>query len=141
MRYNEYVVKRGFTIIVVLAGIGLLTAVIFARLNDARDLGIDAKIRAEINLISKRASIDFNDVGDYDQVCGTNGFTQNADITDLIASIEARANSLVVCNSDIGRYAVSAPLLQAGNWYIDSTGASHEIAAPIGVGVLVYPAS
>lgn len=136
--------RRGFTLIellITMAIIGILAVVILGSLQSARDKGADAKIKAEMNLLVKRASLSRNDTGDYDAVCGTNGSTQDQEIVKIISSIEGKANVVVTCNSDTDGFAVSSQLVDGDNWCVDSTGISRDIATPLGPGVLLCPAS
>lgn len=133
---------RGLTLIellIVLAIIGILAVVILAKLNDARDSGIDAKVKAELNILGKRGAVLYNELGNYHRVCGTGGETQTDTIAELITSIESRVDGVVVCNGTVDRFAVSSPLLAAQFWCIDSTGASREISAALAGGTMTCP--
>ncbi|MCA9366809.1 type II secretion system protein [Candidatus Kaiserbacteria bacterium] len=125
--------QRGMTIIellVVIAIIGVLAAVILASLNDARQSGVEAKIKTEVDSIAKRAAIDFSTTGTYHTVCGSGGYTQSTIIADYVTSINTMASSSMVCNSADREFAVSVPV-DGGNWCADSEGNRRTIASPL----------
>tara|TARA_B100000508_G_scaffold138723_1_gene135360 strand:- start:4595 stop:5014 length:420 start_codon:yes stop_codon:yes gene_type:complete len=123
------VLKQGFTLIellVVIAIIGILAAVILSSLNDAREQGVEAKIKTEMDSIAKRAAIEQNQQFTYDMVCGSNGIATSTTIVGIIASINNLASSTVTCNSDTDAFAVSVPV-STGHWCVDSTGIKRRI--------------
>lgn len=133
--------QTGFTIIELLttiAIIGILAAVILTSLNDARVQGIGAKIKTEMDAITKRATIDNNNLLTYDTVCGSNGVPTSTAILNLITSINSLASSSVTCNSNSAAYAVSAPV-DAAYWCVDNTGARKEIPDALTAGQLACP--
>ncbi len=133
--------KLGFTLIellVVIAIIGILAAVILASLSDARDQGVNAKIKTEMDSIAKRAAIEETRSFTYDTVCGSNGFATSSDILALMQSINTLASSTVTCNSDTTEYAASVPVGSI-HWCVDSLGTKAELAAPLASGEYSCP--
>jgi prepilin-type N-terminal cleavage/methylation domain-containing protein len=133
--------QTGFTLIellTVITIIGILAAVILNSLNDAREQGINAKIKTEMDAIAKRAGIENARLFTYDMVCGTNGFTQSEPIENLITSINSFASSTVTCNSNAAAYAVSVPI-DTAHWCVDSAGVKKDITDPLAPDVFACP--
>ncbi|MDQ5961882.1 MAG: ral secretion pathway protein [Patescibacteria group bacterium] len=68
MKYNKFVSKKGFTILellIVVAIIGLLSAVVLAALNSSRSKGRDAKRIEEIRQIINAVELSYNATGKY----------------------------------------------------------------------------
>src|SRR3989344_4343548 len=80
---------RGFTLIellVVIAIIGILSSVVLASLNSARNKGSDAGTKANLATILVQAEILYDTDTDYDAVCGANSVTQNGTIAQAVAA-------------------------------------------------------
>lgn len=132
------IITRGFTIVellVVIAVIGILTSVILGSLRDARDGGLEAKVKSELVLLGKRASVDESQSFTFDVVCGSNGIATSTEILKIITSIERFSPEPVTCNSDSTQYAVSAAMSSTTYWCVDSEGHSKDIASQLAVGV------
>ena len=139
--------NRGFTLIellVVIAIIGILSSVVLASLNTARNKGTDAAVKS--NLANARAQAElFYDANSnsYDggtaatDVCNTSGLVGGT--KGIYAAVKAAAlatgaadpgtdalqtATTAVCNSVAGSWAASAPLKAGGFYCVDSTGAS-----------------
>jgi len=129
-------VSKGFTLVellIVITIIGLLAAVVLPRLQTARDEGIETKIKTELVVAGKRASVEENQALTYDVVCGTNGFTQAQSITDQIAAIENFSGQTVACNSRTQDYALSIFLASSTYWCVDSAGKRIERPTALGL--------
>lgn len=139
--------NQGFTLIellVVIAIIGILSSVVLASLNTARNKGTDAKVKANLSGLRTAAEIYYdNNGGNYGTAtaaCTGGMFADSGSgMTQYIAGIPN-----ATCRSSGTAYAVSAPLtsatdVNADNWCVDSVGNSKAIAAALGTGIYVCP--
>jgi prepilin-type N-terminal cleavage/methylation domain-containing protein len=125
---------RGFTLIellVVIAIIGILSSVVLASLNTARNKGNDASLKSNLATISTQAELYYdtnsNSYGSTGSTC-TAASTIFADSTIAQAILQAdsvNGTGAVVCGNTSTAWAVGAarPANQASSfWCIDSTG-------------------
>lgn len=145
---------RGFTLIellVVIAIIGILSSVVLASLNTARNRGADANIKANLANIRAQAELIYDTDGDYDAVCGANSTTQNAQIASMIASVNSQGGS-AVCGRPASGAATAwaaAGTLKTTNQFgassgtdyfcVDSAGASKVIDSALGANTTTCP--
>jgi prepilin-type N-terminal cleavage/methylation domain-containing protein len=120
--------KRGFTLIellVVIAIIGILSSVVLASLNTARDRGADASIRASLNNARAQAELYYDSNGNnYDDVCTTD--SAGGGIEEFGDAATNAGSDDVMCGesaSPADAWAMSAELVSTTDHYcVDSTG-------------------
>ena len=137
--------KKGFTLIellVVIAIIGILSSVVLASLNSARNKGADAAVKA--NLVNARAEAelfaDNNSTQSYDSVCaltGTNVIGDNvaaaASAGGATYSVSDAANlstSVAVCHDSATGWVAASPMKGTTTvaFCVDSTGEATSVA-------------
>ncbi len=121
--------QKGFTLIellVVIAIIGILSSVVLASLNSARQKGSDAAAKSGMDGFRAQAILFYDDnrqsygSGDCDDA-GT-VFASSTSMLNNISS-NATPNSMT-CVASTSVYALSVTLKGGGNWCIDSNGAA-----------------
>jgi prepilin-type N-terminal cleavage/methylation domain-containing protein len=133
---------KGFTLIellVVIAIIGILSSVVLASLNTARNKGADAATKSNLDSLRAQAEIfyDGNTPNSYTGICTAatttailTGAVNTSGATGGIVTTAATAQSAtnVVCHESATAWAASAPLKSttatAVYWCVDSTGVS-----------------
>jgi prepilin-type N-terminal cleavage/methylation domain-containing protein len=147
--------QRGFTLIellVVIAIIGILSSVVLASLNSARDKGNIAAIQSDLATIQTQAEIFYGGTGNNSY--GTAGSTNSCAVggslfaadTTIVKAIAAAnlANGtdapygVVTCNNSATAYAIQAglPAVIGTNryWCVDSTGTAKSEAVAMSLG-------
>ncbi|MBI2673944.1 MAG: prepilin-type N-terminal cleavage/methylation domain-containing protein [Candidatus Zambryskibacteria bacterium] len=131
---------KGFTLIellVVIAIIGILSSIVLASLNTARDKGSDAKIKSQLAGLRASAEVYNDSNGNYGPAvsdeCSSVFFVDTASGMDKYTTqANYPTGATLSCHTDGAAYAVSALLLStsAGEaWCVDSTGASKQTPA------------
>lgn len=140
---------RGFTLIellVVIAIIGILSSVVLASLNSARNKGSDAKIKAQLSGARAAAEVYYdNNSNTYGAAvagseaagssigtgCASGMFAASELTAYTVASnYPSAVAGLGKCTSSGSAYAISSRLMTSGQfWCVDSTGVSRQTAA------------
>ena len=136
--------KKGFTLIellVVIAIIGILSSVVLASLNSARDKGVDAKIKSEIGQMRAGMEVIYdNNAGKYTSAAVSSiapcavisaPWSENP----IKKSLESVLNTVgsagtdSKCTASTTGYTISAKLKGTGYYCVDSIGNSTTTAA------------
>lgn len=128
--------SKGFTLIellVVIAIIGILSSIVLASLNTARQRGADAAIKGALSGL--RAEVEIQaDGGGYATAC-TNAVTflasaqDNGPATTTTTDGTVQTSTSVYCHDTESAWVASAPLGSSSNYFcVDSTGAAKEVA-------------
>jgi prepilin-type N-terminal cleavage/methylation domain-containing protein len=116
--------QQGFTLIellVVIAIIGILSSVVLASLNTARDKGTDAAIKANLANARAQAELYYDTEGDYAGVC-----TAASGIAATVDAAEDASQGAVGCKDSASGWTLTADLQDAaqGFFCVDSQGAA-----------------
>ncbi len=121
--------KKGFTLIellVVIAIIGILSSIVLASLNSARDKGSNAAVKQNLNGIRSQAEIVYDNGGlSYDGVCDDPNI-QSAINTAITVGSDLGASVATRCNDSPSAWAINVLLKVPENggtdlyWCIDS---------------------
>jgi len=142
--------KRGFTLIellVVIAIIGILSSVVLASLNTARQKGTDAKIQSEVRSIAVNAEIYYDNSGntygaDAD-ACNEGIFAStNPNIAQIVTDLTAAApDADPICGATATAFAISHRLTASTTQFFcaDSTGNVQTEGTGIVAGATVCP--
>jgi prepilin-type N-terminal cleavage/methylation domain-containing protein len=138
--------KKGFTLIellVVIAIIGILSSVVLASLNTARNKGADAKVQSQMSGIRAAAELNY-DGTKYGTATAANNcgdlFT-STNLSTLVTAANWPDTTAPTCTSNatgataITAYAMSHALNASGSYYcVDSTGASVKTTTAVATG-------
>lgn len=122
--------KKGFTLIellVVIAIIGILSSVVLASLNTARDKGHDASAKASMSSVRASAEVIYDNTGNsYVNVCndGDVGDSATNDVGKLLTAAGTETGNTADCDDTASAYAAEVQLKSSGAGYfcVDSTG-------------------
>jgi len=137
--------KKGFTLIellVVIAIIGILSSVVLASLNTARDKAGDAAVKSNLANIRAQAELVYDEASpnSYAAVCVDSNVVSAVTAAATaggatVGTVDAAGTAATaVCQDSATSWAVQAPLKTGGYWCVDSTGASKSESAVISAG-------
>ena len=132
--------SRGFTLIellVVIAIIGILSSVVLASLNTARNKGNNAAVKSNLATVQTQAQLYYDDHANAFSTTAISACTSDMFIeTTIKAAIDAAVSAgggAAACYSDGQNYAISVPLKSAesgkNDWCVDSTGVERATAS------------
>jgi len=149
--------RRGFTLIellVVIAIIGILSSVVLASLNTARNKGADAATKSSLANARAQSEIFYDDQTpiSYAFICNAatgispmlNSAANSSGTTVNITLATPGAATLTTCHVNAAgtQWVASSPLRStAGYWCVDSTGTSTQKVNPVVGGAVACPAS
>jgi prepilin-type N-terminal cleavage/methylation domain-containing protein len=129
---------KGFTLIellVVIAIIGILSSVVLASLNSARNKGADAAVKSNLSGIRAQAELVYDSAtpNSYDGVC------ENSNVIAAMASAANAGGSAGTCRDYTtatakDSWAITIPLKQGGSYCVDYKGTATTSASTLTVG-------
>ena len=136
--------NKGFTLIellVVIAIIGILSSVVLASLNSARNKGSDAAVKADVAGIRAAAEVYYDTNSGYGPTtaafAGACGATPTANSVSADSTVQAQIDDAVAknggtdgkCMVSSSAYVIAVPLKSntANGWCVDSSGNSMQI--------------
>ena len=131
--------SKGFTLIellVVIAIIGILSSIVLASLNTARERGADAAVKANLSGMRAQAEIFYDDNPTYEGVCANMAAAGDAAAAATGATFTATdatdaTGEVATCHDLEEGWAAVAPLSNDTGWCVDSTGASVAVAITV----------
>ncbi len=152
--------KKGFTLIellVVIAIIGILSSVVLASLNSARNKGADAAVKSNLAAIRSQAEIYNDDKSGYTTggtnvgsgmdgavgadvtpvECASQASSMFSDpvVTSAISKAKESSRGKIVCSATGTAYGVAAALIGKANtaWCVDNTSVARETTVTAGI--------
>lgn len=121
--------KKGFTLIellVVIAIIGILSSIVLASLNSARDKGGNAAVKGNLQGIRSQAEVVYdNNSLSYANVCSDANIMSAIDAA-IVAGVDTGASVATRCNSQAADWAINVKLKTpegtSNYWCVDSLG-------------------
>jgi len=137
--------SKGFTLIellVVIAIIGILSSVVLASLNSARDKGNDAAVKSNLSGARAQAELyyDSQTTRTYSGVCTASA--ANNGISGAITAATNASTGTADCDASATAWAADAPISVSGKyWCVDSTGFSGQRNSTKGATATACPSS
>lgn len=129
-KYVAFVLLGVFGLVII--PILILVSIVLASLNDAREIGSDAAIKANINNARATAALYYDNYNNtYEGVCN-----ESEGISSAVESAESSGSKQVVCNDAPSSWAVSAQIVSDPTQYYcaDSLGFAGEVDESLGIG-------
>lgn len=149
--------KKGFTLLellVVVAILGILSAVVMTSLSSAKNKGNDASTKAQLSKIRDWAEQYYQNNNNYSTFCSSATIgLPSTDIPSLLAKSSGAASfvstlgtpgtaTTIICHESPNGWALAAPLKsEAGYWCVDVLGFSGKRTNPLAASALACPSS
>lgn len=156
---NKNLLNRGFTLIellVVIAIIGILSSVVLASLNTARNKGADASIKSNLANARSEAELYYDNTNmSYDGVCATTGVNRIGDSVNAAersykgsvttyADGTASAWNTAQCHDSANAWAAQVPLKDSKSgaivaFCVDSAGTAEQVTVALAANTYACP--
>lgn len=126
---------------IVIAIIGLLSAIVLGSLQASRERGANSAVKQNLSSLRSEIELLYSNAATPTYV----GVCSDAKIVKIRDAANVASGGTMVCYSNVGTWAASSPLKVPEGaynyWCVDTSGTARGHASPLGVNVTVCPTS